>query len=177
MNGRLVHTTAVCVSLRWLECLHVVRLPAESWHRLPRWKHGLRMRCVVPYGSASFPWLVFFFAALLWGPMMHRHEGNGCDKGAHQPHLWIERNASVVPNWFQPRQSCCHLCYAWEYLMLANLVRYNWAPVLETCDCLKLLSVYFDLLVHVAGVVCHQLRLLNTDLHAVGCGGFVETLN
>ena len=25
-------------------------------------------------------------------------------------------------------------------------------------------------------VVCHQLGLLGTDLHAVGCGGFVETL-
>ena len=27
------------------------------------------------------------------------------------------------------------------------------------------------------GVVCHQLGLLGTDLHAVGCGGFVKTLN
>ena len=27
------------------------------------------------------------------------------------------------------------------------------------------------------GVVCHQLCLLGTDFHAVGCGGFVETLN
>ena len=26
-------------------------------------------------------------------------------------------------------------------------------------------------------VVCHQLGLLGTDLHAVGCGGFVETHN
>ena len=26
-------------------------------------------------------------------------------------------------------------------------------------------------------VFCHQLGLLGTDLHAVGCGGFVETLN
>ena len=25
--------------------------------------------------------------------------------------------------------------------------------------------------------VCHQLGLLSTDLHAVGCGGFVETLS
>ena len=27
-----------------------------------------------------------------------------------------------------------------------------------------------------ASVVCHQLGLLGTDLHAVGCGGFVKTL-
>ena len=26
-------------------------------------------------------------------------------------------------------------------------------------------------------LVCHQLGLLGNDLHAVGCGGYVETLN
>ena len=31
--------------------------------------------------------------------------------------------------------------------------------------------------VDATGVVCHQLGLLSTDLHAVGCGGFVEMLN
>ena len=39
------------------------------------------------------------------------------------------------------------------------------------------LSIYFDLLVDAVGVVCHQLSLLGTDLHAVGRGGFIETLN
>ena len=42
---------------------------------------------------------------------------------------------------------------------------------------LKLLSVYSDLLVNAAGIVCHQLGFLGTDLHAVGCGGFVDTLD
>ena len=37
---------------------------------------------------------------------------------------------------------------------------------------MKLLSIYFDLCVYNTGVVCHQLGLLGTDLHAVGCGGF-----
>ena len=50
-------------------------------------------------------------------------------------------------------------------------------PSFEACDCLKLLSVHFDLCVDATGVVCHQLSLLSTDLHAVGCGGFVEALN
>ena len=27
------------------------------------------------------------------------------------------------------------------------------------------------------GVVCHQLGFLGTELHAIGCGGFVKTLN
>ena len=37
MNGRHDHTTAVCVSLRWSGGLRVVRVPAGSWHGLPRW--------------------------------------------------------------------------------------------------------------------------------------------
>ena len=42
---------------------------------------------------------------------------------------------------------------------------------------LMLLSLYFDLLFGAAGVACHPLDLLGTDLHAVGCGGFVEIPN
>ena len=37
MNGRHVHTIAVCVTLRWSGGLHVVRLPAGSWHKLVTW--------------------------------------------------------------------------------------------------------------------------------------------
>ena len=37
MNGKHDYTTAVCVSLRSSGDLHVVQLPAGSWHRLPRW--------------------------------------------------------------------------------------------------------------------------------------------
>ena len=36
MNGWHVHITVVCVSLRWSGGLRVVRLPAGSWHGLPR---------------------------------------------------------------------------------------------------------------------------------------------
>ena len=42
---------------------------------------------------------------------------------------------------------------------------------------LKPLSIHFDLCVDATGVVCHQPGLLGTDLHAVCCGGLVETLN
>ena len=55
--------------------------------------------------------------------------------------------------------------------MLGILIRYNLNQVLEACECLKLLSVYVDLLVDATGVFCHQLGLLGTDLHAI------ETLN
>ena len=41
------------------------------------------------------------------------------------------------------------------------------AQVLEACDSLKLLSIYFDFCVDATGIVCYQLGLLVTDLHAV----------
>ena len=92
-------------------------------------------------------------------------------------YLGTERNAPVIPNWFQPCQCCCCVCYSGEYLGLETLIIYNLAQVLEARDSLKLLSIYFDFCVDAAGVGCHQLGPLGTDLHAVGCGGFVETLN
>ena len=75
MNGRHVHTTSVCVSIRSSGGLRVVWLPAGSWHGLPRWSHGLCKKCLVSCGSNSFPWLVFFLGALLWGSMIHKHTG------------------------------------------------------------------------------------------------------
>ena len=42
--------------------------------------------------------------------------------------------------------------------------------ILEASDCLKLLSIYFDICVDATDVECHQLDLLCTDIHA-------ETLN
>ena len=75
MNGRHDHTTAVCISLRWSGDLRVVQMPAGSRHGLPRREHCRCMRCVVFCGSTSFPWLVFFFEALLCGSMIHTHTG------------------------------------------------------------------------------------------------------
>ena len=131
------------------------------------------MTCAKFCNSTSFPWVVFFFVALLRGFIIHKQEEDGCDKWTHQSYLGTEENAPVIPRWFQPCQCCRRLCYPWEYLRLGTLVRNNWAQVLEACDCLKLLSIYFDYLdcVNFTGVVCHQLSLLGTDLHAISRGG------
>ena len=45
------------------------------------------------------------------------------------------------------------VCYPGEYLRLRTLISYNGAQVLEACDCLKLLSIYFDRCVDATGVV------------------------
>ena len=47
---------------------------------------------------------------------------------------------SYYPNSFQPCQCCWCLCNPGEYLRLGIFFSYNWAQVLEVCDCLKLLS-------------------------------------
>ena len=59
----------------------------------------------------------------------------------------------VNPNWFQPCQCCCCLCYPGEYLRLETLISYNLAQVFEARDCHKLLSIHFDLCVDTTGVV------------------------
>ena len=66
---------------------------------------------------------------------------------------------------------------SWRVSQAWNLISYNRAQVFEACGCLKLLFIHFDLCVDATGVVCHQRGLLGTDLYAVGCGGFVKTLN
>ena len=81
------------------------------------------------------------------GPGFTRIQGDECDKGAHQSYLGPEGNTSVIPHWFQPCECCCCLCYLGEYLGLGTLISYNWTQVLEACDSLKLLSIYFDLCV------------------------------
>ena len=50
-------------------------------------------------------------------------------------------------------------------------------PLSVMSDCPKFLPTYINLCVDSTDAVCHQLGLLGTGLHAVGCGGFVKTLN
>ena len=150
------HTTSLCVSLRW-SGLPVVRLTAGLWHWLLRWLDGLCIGwvvlvcflfCFVFFGSTSFPWLEFFFVALLWGSWFTSIREDGCDKEAYQSYLENERNARG-----QPCQCCCRLWYPGEYFRLGTLDSNNSVKVREACVCLKLLSIYFDLCVDATGVV------------------------
>ena len=122
------------------------------------------VRCEVSCGSTSFPWLVFSFGALLWGSMIQKHRGRL---------MWQGSVSVVFCNW---EKYTCHskLVSTLSVMLLSVLISYNWAQVLEACDCLKLLSVHFDLCVDATGCWCqtvkscwcHQLGLLGTDLHA-----------
>ena len=101
------------------------------------------MRCVVSCGSTSFPWLLFFFGALLWGSMIHKHTGRWMWQGSASVVSWSWEKYSVNPNWFRPCQCCCCLCYPGEYLRLGTLISYNWAQVFEACDYLKLFLLLY----------------------------------
>ena len=157
MNGRHVHATSACISLQWSGCLHVVWLHAGSWHRLP---HGNMVLVWDAWYLVVAPHLQVFYSSLQLcceGPWFTSIQEDGCDKGAPQVYLGAKRNASVIPNWFPPYQCCCCVRYPGEYLGLGTLISYNWAQLLGACDCLKLLSMYFNLCVDATGVVCHQL--------------------
>ena len=174
MNGKHDHTTTVCVFLQW-SGLRVVQMPAGSWHRLPHWKHGLCMRYLVSCGSTSFSWLVFFFGALLWESMTHKHTGR-----------WMWQGSASVVSWNWEKYSChSKLVSTLPMLLLSVLswrVSWAWNP-----HQLQLSPGIWSLGQSQASVhlfwslfwclwCCHQLGL-GTDLHAIGCGGFVKMLN
>ena len=46
------------------------------------------MTCVVSCSSISFPWLVFFFVALLWGSIIHKHTGRWMWQGSASAVSW-----------------------------------------------------------------------------------------
>ena len=89
------------------------------------------MRCVVSCGSTLFPWLVFFFGALLWGSMIHKHTGRWMWQGSVTVVSWNWEKYSCHPNWFQPGQCCCCLCYLGEHLGLGALISYNFKVYLN----------------------------------------------
>ena len=96
------------------------------------------IRCIVSCGSTSLPWLVFFFAALLWGSMIHKHSGRW---------MWLGSISVISWNW---KKYCCHSTLVSTLLVLLlsvlsltvsqawNPHHYNWAQVLEVVTVISL---------------------------------------
>ena len=53
------------------------------------------MRCIISCSSTSFPWLIFFFAALLWVFMIHKHTGR-----------WMWQGSTSFVSWKWEKCSC-----------------------------------------------------------------------
>ena len=81
----------VCVSLQWLGGLRLVRLPAGSLHGLPRWQHGLCMRCVVSCVASRSHGLYSSLELCCEGPLFTSIQEDGCDQGAQQSMLELIR--------------------------------------------------------------------------------------
>ena len=106
------------------------------------------------------------------------HE-DGYDKGAHQSYLGTERNTLS----FQTGFSLLNADVVSAILDSVSglepssiIIEPRYLKLVTQDGCLKLLSIHFDLCVDAIGVVCHQLGILGTDLHAIVCGGFVKML-
>ena len=94
MNGRHVHTTSIWVFLRWsgglcglIACWILAHTSSLVMWSLYKMHSNL---C-----STSFPRLVFFSAALLWGSLIHKHTGK-----------WIWQGSTSVISWNWEKCSC-----------------------------------------------------------------------
>ena len=74
------------------------------------------MRSVVSCGSTSFPCLVFFFGALLWGSTIHNHTGR-----------WVWQGSASVVSWNREKYSCHSKLFSTLSMLLL--------PVLSCCCC------------------------------------------
>ena len=76
------------------------------------------MRCIVSCGNTPFPWLVFFFGALLWGSKTHKHTGR-----------WMWQGSASVVSWKWDEYSChSKLDSTLSVLLLSVIVSQAWNP-------------------------------------------------
>ena len=68
------------------------------------------MRCVVSCGSTSFPWLAFFYGALLWGSMIHKHTVR-----------WMWQGSGSVVSWSWEKCSCQSKLVSWVQSLVITL--------------------------------------------------------
>ena len=99
------------------------------------------MRCIVSCSSTSFPWLVFFFGALLWGSMIHKHTGR-----------WMCQGSAPVVSWNWEKYSCYSKLVSTFLMLLSSVLswrvsqawnpHHTWAQVLEACDSLMTVASF-----------------------------------
>ena len=91
----------------------------------------LCIRCVVTCGSTSFPWLAFFFAALLWGSMVHMHTVRWMWQGSTSVIFWNWEKCFCRSKLVSTLWMLLSSVYSGEYFRLGTLVSRNWVQVLE----------------------------------------------
>ena len=84
------------------------------------------MRCVVSCGSTSFPWLVFFFGALLWGSMIHKHTGRWMWEGSASVIFWSWQKYSRQSKLVSALSMLLLSVLSWKVSQAWTLISYNW---------------------------------------------------
>ena len=104
----------------------------------------------------------------------------GHKQGMHQSDLGADGDVLVVPDDFQFGHCSCGLGYPGEYFRLGSLIQYYssqiFSQIFKATDGLQFLVVYGKVSADAIGVICNQLCLLCTDLHAICCGGLFKVI-
>ena len=117
---------------------------------------------------------------LLWNSAVRVHDSQACRKMDVTRErisriLELKEILSSIQTGFSPVNA------AVVYAILESISGLEPSSVISEPRHMKLVIVssfcQFDPCVDATGVVCHHFGLLGTDLHAVYCGDFVETLN
>ena len=95
----------------------------------------------------------------------------GHDQGTHQSAVGADGDVLVFPDDFKFGHCSCGVGYPGEFLWLGSFIRYYSSQVFKAMDGLKFLVVHGNVSADAIGVVCYQLGLLCTDLHAICPGG------
>ena len=153
----------------------------QFWFSLPDWLCDLCTRCPGVCGNISSPIPVSFFQCLLLRSTFHTHKKKkkkkyGDDQGMHQSDLGADGDVLVVPNDDKFGHCSCSLGCLGEYFGLGSLIRYYSSQTFKAADGLQFLVVYGNVSADAIGVICHQLGLLCTDLHAICRGGLFKVI-
>ena len=113
------------------------------------------MKCVVSRGTTSFLCLVFFFGALLWGSMIHKHTGR-----------WMWQGSTSVVSWSWEKYSCTHTNGSKQ---AQNLV-VRWVCWLITYNRVGLCALLMSLNSQVSGLVHIYKKFGNNNCFSITYG-------
>ena len=116
-------------------------------------------------------WILISMSAV----MVHvSHAYKSMDMARERISLILELTVMFLS--FQMSFSLVTAAVVWAILDSTSLIRYYNSQIFKATDGLQFVVVYGNVHADAIGVICHQLGLLCTDLHAICCEGFFEVI-
>ena len=157
--------------------LHTARWSFQFWLSLPHWLCDLCTRYRGVCGNISSPLPVSFFQCLLLWSTFHMHTKN-MDMARERISLILELMAMFLS--FQMTFSLVNAAVVWAILDSTSGLDPSSdtiaLQIFKPTDSLQFLVVYGGVSADAIGVICLQLGLLCTDLHAICCGGLFNVI-